>query len=394
MKFWFKFAYQSTIRRRKRTIIIYLGLSFAISMLILLSGIMVGVNDTMVNNSISLYFGNVISKSKPESYELALKKIEKLQSFKNKDLDYVLPRMLFPVLLKNDQLNVPLMVNGVDSEKERKNSKLLKMLKKGNFLEDKDGILLSEKTATSLNVNLKDFVTVVTYEGDVDLEVTGIFETGLENFDSKIAFIDYRKIPEITETGIKIQVSYFLKNLFHSKQFKSKLKEKYNLKNLSFKTWDELLPDISQLVKLNEVAMDIIIYLVVAILGFGIANTLLISVMDRYKQFAILKAIGVKPSEIIVTVISESFYICLASGITGTIIGFIVVLIFSKTGIDLTKYTSHNPHFTINSIIYPRITLYTALIPHTLAIITGLIASIWPAYKVSKEEVVTGMREL
>ena len=62
MIFWLRFALCSCLRRRRRTIITLAGISFGIATLVVLGAIMVGVNDTMINNAVAIHTGNIVVK--------------------------------------------------------------------------------------------------------------------------------------------------------------------------------------------------------------------------------------------------------------------------------------------------------------------------------------------
>jgi ABC-type antimicrobial peptide transport system permease subunit len=140
--------------------------------------------------------------------------------------------------------------------------------------------------------------------------------------------------------------------------------------------------------------MTIMLLMVVVILGFGVSNALLISVTDRYRYFSVLKAIGVPPFHVGFMIVFEAFLLCLAAGLLGTILGVAVSEIWGKIGLDLSQYTSYNPHFSVDPVIYPRITLAMTLSPQALALLAGAISALWPAMVAGRKRVASGMRDL
>jgi len=148
------------------------------------------------------------------------------------------------------------------------------------------------------------------------------------------------------------------------------------------------------LVNLNEFSMQIMIVLVIVILAFGVANSLLIGVMDRYRYYGILKAIGVRPWELVVAVLGEALVLCLGAGLLGTLLGVAISLAWREVGLDLSRYTSYNPLFSINSIIHPRLAPGMVFLPQGLALLSGLLASVWPALVASRRRAGSSMRDL
>jgi len=133
--------------------------------------------------------------------------------------------------------------------------------------------------------------------------------------------------------------------------------------------------------------------LVVLILGFGLANALLISVMDRYRHFAVLKAIGVRPGEVARVILFEALLMCLAASLLGTGLGAAASLVWGHYGLDLSAYTSSNPHFSVNPVVYPRLTAMMMFAPQALALCAAALAAVWPALVAATRPVSLAMRE-
>lgn len=143
--------------------------------------------------------------------------------------------------------------------------------------------------------------------------------------------------------------------------------------------WQELLPELDQLLQLNLVSMFIVILLVVIMMAAGVSNTVLVSVMDRYREFGVLKALGTTPGEVLRLVLMETALICLAAGTMGLAAGSAITIATSHTGIDLGRFTSENVHFVLSSVIHPRLTWGMAFAPALTVLGAGLAASLWPA---------------
>jgi ABC-type antimicrobial peptide transport system permease subunit len=114
--------------------------------------------------------------------------------------------------------------------------------------------------------------------------------------------------------------------------------------------------------------------------------------MDRYRSFAVLKAIGVRPREIFTVIMAEAFFMCLLASVIGTVLGSVVTLIWSHFGLDLSHYTSANPLFSVNSIIYPRLSPAMVLGPQAAALGAGIMAAVWPALVAGRRPVNQVMR--
>jgi len=235
---------------------------------------------------------------------------------------------------------------------------------------------------------------VVTAERHVILNVVGIFQTGVQTLDQRGGYMSIATAKAYSlDAGVRIQGALFAQPSADLVVLRQQLLEHLPA-TLTVTSWQQKLPEVEQLVNLNQFSMQIMIALVIIILGFGVANSLLISVMDRYRYYGILKAIGVRPREVIITVVGEAMVVCVGAGLFGTVMGVLISLAWGEIGLDISRYTSYNPHFSIDAVIYPRLQPIMVFLPQALALISGVVASVWPAMVAARRQVSSSMREL
>jgi ABC-type lipoprotein release transport system permease subunit len=262
----------------------------------------------------------------------------------------------------------------------------------GRYLEqDDDGIVLGKVAASELGLKTGDSIVLTTSDSEYTLEVVGIFDTGVEALDRSVGFASLSAYSDFAESRVTVETAYMCLPGTDLASVQHWLQDREPKANVML--WEDKLPEVAQLVQLNVFAMRVVILLVVAILGFGVANALLISVIDRYRYYAILKAIGVRPMEVVTTIVGEAVIMCLGAGIAGTLVGSLLSLAWGHVGLDLSMYTSHNPHFSVNSVIHPRLTAGMALGPQGVALIAAALASLWPAAVAARRSVSSGMRD-
>ncbi|SHI52645.1 ABC-type transport system, involved in lipoprotein release, permease component [Malonomonas rubra DSM 5091] len=395
MSFWLRFAFRSVLRRRRRTMITFAAVGFGIAMLIVLGAIMVGVNDTMVRNAVALRSGHLLIESSPVAMPDALAETEHWQTVvSQQERVTMLPRCSLSGVLKQGNQLRALKVQLVDPAAEFRQSPIPKNIKAGSWLKDQPGLVIGDQVATDLALEIGDIVQLETPQGDYRLPLLGTFHTGVQALDQTLGYLSLAVAELFTaEPAISVESALFADPGSDLSSLRNELQLAGGSSAQVF-IWPEKLPEVEQLVKLNEFSMQVMILLVIAILAFGVANSLLISVMDRYRYFAILKAIGVRPRELVVTVIGEALVLCLGAGLLGTLMGIIVSLAWGEVGLDLSRYTSFNPHFSINPVIYPRLEPVMVLLPQGLALLAGCLAAFWPALVAARRTVSGGMRDL
>lgn len=195
----------------------------------------------------------------------------------------------------------------------------------------KDGIILGAKLARQLEANVGDSVKLVSSEqrmtpiGDVPrikkLEVIGIFESGISGYDEVLAFIDYRLLQKIYRmgnhiTGLGVSISD-PENAPEISLELAELSEDYIIGN-----WADENKSIFQVMKLEKIGLFLILSLIIVVAAFNIISSLIMLVLEKSREIAILKALGAKDSGIR----KIFFFQGLVIGSLGTIGGVLVGL--------------------------------------------------------------------
>jgi len=392
--FWLRFAFRSCVRRRKRTGITLLGVAFAVGTLVVLGAIMVGVNDTMIENAVAMHAGHVASVAGPMPMHDALDRARTPEDpAGDLELAGTLRRCRFSAMLKSDHGTLPATIWAVDPKREALFTPIERAMVNGQYLAAPLDLLIGKAAAEELSLNVGDSVLVTTPSEQWERRVGGIYSSGIGAFDLGVSFMTLEAASELNEPQVFFEKAYFLLRGADPENVRTRLSDAAAADE-KLSTWPELLPEVAQLVDLNAFSMSIMIALVVLILGFGVANALLISVMDRYRHFAVLKAIGVRPSEVIRIVVFEALLMCLAAGLLGTGLGWAIGTAWGHVGLDLSAYTSSNPHFSVNPIVYPRVTPFMTFAPQALALCAAAGAAIWPAIVAARRPVSHAMRDI
>ena len=171
----------------------------------------------------------------------------------------------------------------------------------------KDGIILGAKLARQLEANVGDSVKLVSSEqrltpmGDVPrikkLEVIGIFESGISGYDEVLAFIDYRLLQKIYRmqnkiTGLGVRISD-PENAPDIADKLAGLSEDYIVGN-----WADENKSIFQVMKIEKIGLFLILSLIIVVAAFNIISSLIMLVLEKSHEIAILKALGAKDSGI------------------------------------------------------------------------------------------------
>ncbi len=171
----------------------------------------------------------------------------------------------------------------------------------------KDGIILGAKLARQLEAEVGGSVKLVSSEqrltpiGDVPrikkLEVIGIFESGISGYDEVLAFIDYRLLQKIYRmqnkiTGLGVRIGD-PENAPDIADELADLSEDYIVGN-----WADENKSIFQVMKIEKIGLFLILSLIIVVAAFNIISSLIMLVLEKSREIAILKALGAKDSGI------------------------------------------------------------------------------------------------
>ncbi len=385
MPFWINTAALFLIRSKRTSIVLTLMVISAVSCLIFLSSLAMGVNDAMIRNSVGLFSGHITGYNIPSS---TLK-----NEFVVKGVANVLKRVQVPGFFHFKDKIEMISLLGVKPTQEQKSSAFWKKTIKGRFIKDgTNEIFISEPFSKRLGAACGD---IISFSQQTQLEhgslkkefvVVGIYKTGISQLDAGISFCDISALENgLFEGGQNFwNAAIFL----HAGVDMDIILQEYRIKNLdyiNFKTWKQIMPDLEQLISLNYFSMSIVIIIVFIIVSLGITSAFSIFILKSIREYGIMKVMGMTHKETISLLCWEVFLLNIVASVIGIIVGVLVVLIFQTIGVDLSKYTSHNQYFIVSGVIFPRLTIYSLFLPPLSALLFSLPAAIWPAIMVSRK---------
>lgn len=143
-------------------------------------------------------------------------------------------------------------------------------------------------------------------------------------------------------------------------------------------TWQELRPFLRYMVDVYQ-QMSWFVYAAVFIaMAFGIANVLLMAVYERIREFGVMMAVGMRPGRLVAGLLAESLLLTLLGVAGGMSSGLLGVYALSD-GIDLSRFAQGLMAFGIPTRIVPVLPDHDLVIPVVVAVVTALVAGIWPA---------------
>jgi putative ABC transport system permease protein len=401
MRIFVRIGWRNLWRNKRRSLVVISSIAIGIFAMILSMGVMNGMNNQMVENTIKTSLGHIAIHRKGFQDDMKLqyhftpeaKIIEAIES-DSRILAYA-PRIKLQGMIRSSESSRGVMIVGIDPEKERAVSNIYDytLKKEGSrFLTagDDDVILISKSNADKLDLLVGDKLVVMFQDSDkeiigVGLEIVGIFQTPIESFDKFVVFLNIKTLQRITGLNRNIsELTAVLKNKRAVDQVKEKLIATINDKKLEILSWKDMAPYLVSAVKLFDTIMYIFFMIVFITVIFSVANTLIMAIMERFHEIGVMKSIGTRPSWIFNMVLFEAINLGIVGLIAGIITGLVITGLLGVSGINLSFYAESMRMFGTGSIIYPAIKTLDIVVATIIVLITTIIAALYPAIKAAR----------
>ncbi len=406
-KLW-SLALRGLLRNRRRSILSLLAVSLGLALLIFINAFIAGVIDDSLNNSIRLRTGHIQIRAESYRDEKVSLQWQDLLS----DLDTLMTRVdsspnlvaAAPVLwaggvlgTKDDSAGLQVVGIDVDSDLYRP---IRESVVAGAFLaaDDRNGILVGRRLADSMGIGVDSTIslTVVDSDGvpqDAFFTVRGLFSTGIVTYDENSVFLPLGKAQALTHTeGHASAVVMLLDDPEAAEGVAVGLRGP----GLSVQTWADLNGSFLSTLQTAQgfyLILDLIVMLITAVV---IANTLLMSVFERFREIGILASLGMKGRQVIQMFLYEATLLGLAGVGVGVLLGGAIVWYLTRYGL----YLGDDAASAAGETYAMSSTIYAAFVPShfvflslaTLAV--TILASLYPASFAARKEPVDALRAL
>lgn len=290
-------------------------------------------------------------------------------------------------------------INGVDPQGEAAVTHLNEKLVEGRYFgEDRHPVIISRRLAGKLNARLGSKLVITLQDADRTIvsgayRITGLFETNNSLYDDGNVFVKGKDLQQLLGIGDGFhEIAVVLHQNDQLDPLLAKYRQAYP--KLLFESWKQLMPEIQFMTDAFQQMMDIILFIVLLTLAFGLINIMLMAVLERVREFGLLMAIGMNKFKVFSMVILETLCLSLIGGPAGIGLGYLTVAILGQTGINLSLYAEGLSTFGYGNLVYPVLdTQYYLQITLEVLFIT-IVAAIFPAYKAIKLRPVEAIRKI
>ena len=377
----------------------FIGISLGVAVLIVVMSVMNGFRSELINKIVGFNPHVVVS-----SFALD----ENKDKFESKDLknisNYILHTNRAQGILLTQNNTSGILFRGY----ERSDFVKLNVVNNDKFKGKKDlknrGLSIGKELSFNLNLSIGDKITILSPKGIETLvgvipkqeayEIRSIFDSGLYEFDSNVAFKNVEDLENLFDLDKSTRsLEIFLKNPEKIDLAKNQIKNIF--KNSIVYTWADLNQSLFSALKVERNVMFIILSLIIIVAAFNIISGLTILVTSKTREIAILKSIGVNNFSIK----KIFFLIGLAIGTFATLSGIILGIFIS---INIEKIRSSISSL-FNLKLFPEEIYFLSTLPSEInmqsilliafcSIIISSLVSIYPAIKASNLDTIKSLK--
>jgi ABC-type lipoprotein release transport system permease subunit len=362
-------AFRNLARHKGKTVLTMTAVIVGVTLYIFIDAWLLGIDIDSRRNLVNYETGSSIIYSK--EYFRKKNELPMYETFGNytgiirkleKNGYDAAPRSVFGGTLISPDKEIPFLFTGIDTEKENTVFKYGKYIEKGAFVKKGEfGIMIGYIGAKNLKVDVGNMVRLFTIidrkdeSGTVrhitqamDLKITGLINSPNPKLNGNVGFLPL----DILQDSMGLQLEGNITEIHIRKQNASetglpgksespdtvrKILGSDLPENLLLVGWQEDARDFLLVSQSKNTTSKVMVLLLFIIAYIGIANTILMSVMERTREIGMLRALGMFDFSILKMFIYEAGLIGLFGSAIGMALGAIINIFMVNFGIDFTK---------------------------------------------------------
>ena len=409
MPIYLKLAIRNVFRNRRRTLITLAAMGFGAAAIIVFGGfvhaIYFGVRESTIRSQIGhiqIYRKGYSEKGNLAPYDYLIADYAGLRAelLKLAHVKAVTARLGFSGLVSTGDATTSFVGTGVQPESETDLSALAVVVD-GKELASRDprGITLGVGLARAFGVKPGDDLTLLstTRAGSINalaVKVRGVWESGEKAYDDRFLRVGLPEVQRLldVDNGEVQSVVLLLDKTENTAAVRAEIERLIRDKglDLEIRTWDDLALRYHQVRELFGRIFAVLTLIVSIMVVFGITNTMTMAIFERTREIGTVMALGTRGRGVISMFVLEGVALGALGGLIGVLLGVALARLISAIGIQLPPPPGSTRGFTVNIFVVPEVLVQA----FRLSLVTAALASLYPAWRAARLNVVEALRHV
>ena len=392
-------AFRNIFRNRRRSAITLLVIVFGAVGLILFGGYKArtfyGLRESTIRDRVGhlqIYKRGFAHAEAQKPLQFGLENADELRRAVERDprVSMTTAQITLMGLVSNGEKSETFMATAVEPDKDRRMA--AQRITAGTDLpsNESDAVILGRGLAASMHAKPGDYLTLMstTTTGSlnaIDVRVAGIFMSGIKEYDDRAVKMPLAGAQTLLQTKKIERLIVMLRDTDDTAAVHASLAS--TLRDVEFKEWSELASFYHQVVLLYNGIFGFLGIVVFAIVVFSVANTILMSVLERTREIGTLMAIGTPRGTVWRMFLLEGLFIGLLGGVLGLMAGALAAFAINHMNLMLPPPPGYTVGYSLRVLLQAP-TLITAF---TISLVTATLSSIVPAWKASRLVIVDAL---
>lgn len=406
-------AWRNLWRHKRRTLITASSIAFGVLLAVTFTGagdyfytrmIDAGANMGMGHISIMAPDYNRAPSSKKRLHQAEALK-QRVEEFD--DVQSVAMRIQGQAMFASARKSIGGIFFAIDPRQENSDNNLfVKAMVEGDMLPSASGssVVLGTELAKKLKLKIGKKVVYTTTDKNGDIvsaiaRVGGLFKTGSDEIDGSVAILPLHKVQKVLgyqQDEVSV-LAVVLSDQRYSNQLGDKMQALPQFADVEVLNWQQTQPDLAGMIAVDKGSNYISQLLIALLVAAGILNTMLMSVLERRREFGVMMAVGMSPKNLFLLVMLESFWLAILGLIIGVIVTTPWFLFMSQTGIDLSA--AYGDGFSFGGVLLDPTFKLRLFKESIIAILVGLfglalLSGAYPAWQAGRVAPVESLKTL
>ena len=383
---------------RTQTALIMVGISVGVSVIVFITALILGLQSNIIARTLGTQSHirvqppdekNIITPSREGSVALVTedKRAQRLRSILNwqdvrdtldtlPEIKAVSPVVSGPAFARKGEVFKSISILGIDPPRYEKIIPISTDIISGKFKVGAGDAVIGKILADDLGLRAGNKLRIESGDGRAAVvTIAGIFEIGVRDLDARFVYVDLKQAQSLLGLygGINL-IDLTVQDLFAAEATANRISR---LTGLKAESWMQTNAQLVNALASQSLSTSIITFFVALSVAFGIASVLAISVTQRTREIGILRAMGIRRSQILQVFLLQGALLGLIGSAVGASFGYLLVMAFNVFGPKL--FYIELPSYLIGSAT-------------AIATVVGILAALAPAWRASRLDPVQAIR--